>query len=324
MRISVIIPAYNCAATIEATLESVLQQTLPADEILVMDDGSTDNTASILNSFKPRITVFRQPNQGVASARNALCARAQGDLIAFLDHDDLWHPTYLALQRQFFESYPRAVASFAGHVNFGGYHTYQWPSTAQCSLDRAELLEPLAFYKRYNENPGLFASMSYFCIPKGMLSQIGSDPFPVSVSGADDFFVFNALPLLGPVAYLATAAVAYRITDRAHSANLVKALAWSIRAFELLEKRYEETASNTLRKIFQMSFTSRRRGYAKLLMGAGETEKARDQLRRSIRQFADPVSLAKSASLLSLSYLPTPIQPTWPSANRQWRPADEG
>jgi glycosyltransferase involved in cell wall biosynthesis len=324
MRTSVIIPAYNCAATIEATLESVLQQTLPADEILVMDDGSTDNTASILNSFRPRVTVFRQPNQGVASARNALCVRAQGDLIAFLDHDDIWHPTYLALQREVFESRPRAVASFAGHVNFGGYDTYRWPSAPQFSLDRIELLEPLAFYTRYNQTPGLFASMSYFCIPKEVLRQIGSDPFPVSVSGADDFFVFNALPLLGPVAYIAAPAVAYRITDRAHSANLVRAVAWSIRAFELLEKRYEETAGNTLRKVFQMAFTSRRRGYAKLLMGAGDIEKARDQLRRSIRQFADPVSLAKSASLLSLSYLPTPIQPTWPSANRQWHPADEG
>ena len=83
MKVSVLIPTYNSASFIQITLESVLHQTIAPTEILVMDDGSTDETISILGSYKPRISVFQQRNRGVADARNELCRRARGDLIAF-------------------------------------------------------------------------------------------------------------------------------------------------------------------------------------------------------------------------------------------------
>src|SRR6185436_11096286 len=99
VKISVAIPTYNSSAFIKSTLDSVLHQTVPPDEILVLDDGSTDNTVSILNSYKPQVTVFQRQNRGVASARNILCDLTRGELIAFLDHDDIWHPNYLESQR---------------------------------------------------------------------------------------------------------------------------------------------------------------------------------------------------------------------------------
>ena len=98
MKISVVIPTYNSSAFIHATLNSVLCQTRQPDEILILDDISADDTISILNSYKPRFTVFRKNHQGVVSARNSLCERAQGDLVAFLDADDIWHPNYLEVQ----------------------------------------------------------------------------------------------------------------------------------------------------------------------------------------------------------------------------------
>jgi len=69
LAVAVLIPAYNCEKTISETLESVFAQSLPPDEIVVMDDGSTDGTAGLLGSYGPRITVLRQPNGGPASAR---------------------------------------------------------------------------------------------------------------------------------------------------------------------------------------------------------------------------------------------------------------
>ena len=126
VKITVAIPTYNSTATIRSTLESVLAQTARPDEILVLDDGSTDDTISILESYKPRVALFRQENQGVAGTRNALCARASGDLIAFLDHDDIWHPSYLEVQRYFFVEYSEAAAFFTAHVNFNGYGSYEW------------------------------------------------------------------------------------------------------------------------------------------------------------------------------------------------------
>ena len=126
MKISVVIPAYNCQNTIVSTVESVFRQTLAPLEVLVMNDGSTDKTPAILKSFGPRVTVFRQSNGGVASARNALCQHANGDLIAFLDSDDLWHPRYLEAQSKLVQTYPTAVAFFAAHVNFLGDGNYAW------------------------------------------------------------------------------------------------------------------------------------------------------------------------------------------------------
>lgn len=118
-KISVTIPAYNAERTIRATLDSVLEQTLPPDEILVMDDGSSDDTRSIIDSNEPRITVFQPKNAGSATARNALCACAKGDMIAFLDSDDVWHPRYLEFQKRAFERNPTAALFFTGHVDFG-------------------------------------------------------------------------------------------------------------------------------------------------------------------------------------------------------------
>jgi glycosyltransferase involved in cell wall biosynthesis len=93
--VSVIVPAYNASATIERTLRSVLAQTYSQLEIIVMDDGSIDETAAIVERVgreDPRIILLRQPNQGVATARNVSIARARGEFIAPIDADDIWHP----------------------------------------------------------------------------------------------------------------------------------------------------------------------------------------------------------------------------------------
>src|SRR5215831_13620895 len=117
MKISVAIPTYNSARFIQATLNSVLTQSIAPGEILIVDDGSTDETIAILSSYGSSVRVIRQSNQGVAAARNVLASNVAGDLVAFLDHDDLWHPRYLEAQCNSFQQYPEAVAYFAGHVN---------------------------------------------------------------------------------------------------------------------------------------------------------------------------------------------------------------
>ncbi len=97
--VSVITPAYNAAATIEATLRSALDQTYDHLEILVVDDGSTDETVAIVQDMQDnRLCLIQQSNQGVAAARNRAIAEARGSLIAPLDADDIWYPTKLATQ----------------------------------------------------------------------------------------------------------------------------------------------------------------------------------------------------------------------------------
>jgi glycosyltransferase involved in cell wall biosynthesis len=90
MKVSVIVPVFNGAAYLRETIDSVLGQTRAVDEIVVVDDGSTDSSPEILASYGARLTVLRQENRGVAAARNVGLEIASGDLITFLDQDDLW------------------------------------------------------------------------------------------------------------------------------------------------------------------------------------------------------------------------------------------
>ena len=101
--VSVVVPAFNAAKTISETLRSISQQTYSALEIVVVDDGSTDETADIARRHgetEPRLRVVSKPNGGVASARNAGIRCTKGAFVAFIDADDLWHPTKIAKQLQ--------------------------------------------------------------------------------------------------------------------------------------------------------------------------------------------------------------------------------
>lgn len=90
--LSVVIPAFNGAPFIRQAIDSVFQQRYDDIEVIVVDDGSTDETAAIANSFGCRVRVLRQSNQGVGRARNRGIEAARGDFIAFLDQDDWWWP----------------------------------------------------------------------------------------------------------------------------------------------------------------------------------------------------------------------------------------
>ena len=114
MSISVVIPAYNSSRYIAGTLESVLQQTLPADEVLVVDDGSTDETASIAEQFGPPVRVIRRPNSRVAATRNAGIQEAVSEWIGFIDADDLWDSSKLECQMEELARHPGADVCYTG------------------------------------------------------------------------------------------------------------------------------------------------------------------------------------------------------------------
>jgi glycosyltransferase involved in cell wall biosynthesis len=104
--LSTIIPAFRAAHTIGRALDSVLAQTVPPTEIVIVDDGSPDDLAAALKPHGDRVRLIRKPNGGAASARNDGIEQSTGELIAFLDADDYWEPRRLELQLDVFRRHP--------------------------------------------------------------------------------------------------------------------------------------------------------------------------------------------------------------------------
>lgn len=117
LAVSVVIPTYNRARLLQRPLRSALSECRPGDEIIVVDDGSTDATEKTVRSFGPAVRYVRGEHRGAGAARNAGVAAAAGDLVAFLDSDDEWIPGKLAWQRAILERFPDILFVFS---DFGG------------------------------------------------------------------------------------------------------------------------------------------------------------------------------------------------------------
>lgn len=113
--VSCVIPVYNGQQYIRETIESVLQQTVAVDEIIVVDDGSTDDTADIVHTFGSSVRLIQQANSGPAAARNVGVRESRGAFLTFQDADDLWMPTKTALQLAPFADDP-ALMICVGHI----------------------------------------------------------------------------------------------------------------------------------------------------------------------------------------------------------------
>ena len=165
--ISVVIPAYNAAPYIREALESVLAQSYTNFEVIVVDDGSVDNTAQIVRDFGTAVRLVQQKNRGLAAARNAAIKEAQGEIIAPLDADDLWEPVYLEIMIDFLLQHQNAVAAYCGFryisaagVEIGRSASKVVPSESfhETLLGDGNWLIPSAviFYKNMAERVGLF------------------------------------------------------------------------------------------------------------------------------------------------------------------------
>jgi glycosyltransferase involved in cell wall biosynthesis len=116
--VSVIVPCYDSAAYIGQTLESIFAQSYRPIEVIVIDDGSKDNTASIVRQYSSSLRYYRQSNQGVSMARNAGIRLAQGEYLAFIDSDDLWQMTKLEVQVDVLDKHPEVVLVYCLCSNF--------------------------------------------------------------------------------------------------------------------------------------------------------------------------------------------------------------
>ena len=113
--VSVIIPVFNGESYLSEAIDSVLSQSYRPIEVVILDDGSTDNSAVIAQRYLPSIKYYYQPNGGLASALNHGISRSEGEYLAFIDADDLWLPDKLTLQLKTFEAEP-TLDMVLGHI----------------------------------------------------------------------------------------------------------------------------------------------------------------------------------------------------------------
>ncbi|RLC24289.1 MAG: glycosyltransferase family 2 protein [Deltaproteobacteria bacterium] len=107
--VSVILPTFNRAWTLKDAVDSVLNQDYPYIELIVIDDGSEDNTQELLGRYKNRVVILKQENSGVSAARNAGIKNSHGEFIALLDSDDTWDKRKISCQVEFFKRHPEAL-----------------------------------------------------------------------------------------------------------------------------------------------------------------------------------------------------------------------
>src|ERR1700722_199396 len=188
-RVSVIIPTFNRAHCIAGSIESVLAQTFQELEVIVVDDGSTDDTTAILERFGQRIRVIRQDNRGVSAARNAGIRVARADWIAFQDSDDMWHPEKLQTQMECLERY-QARMWFSRSVTDNGELVEDIEEIASTSVEdgvyRIEQSGAIDSVSRAPRHPYLQSLV----IAKELLDRVGD--FDTTLSAAEDTqLIFN-------------------------------------------------------------------------------------------------------------------------------------
>ena len=196
MKFSVIIPLYNKAPYVRKALESVCAQTYRDYELIVINDGSTDNSAVVADEYLKATDgidyqIISQQNAGVSAARNNGVAQASGDYIAFLDADDWWEPTYLEKMAQLIEDYPEAGLYACNYV-------YYKPGKTHVALDipTGYINYPKAYYESLAMPVWTGAAM----ISRKVFDENGG--FPVGIKLGEDFLLWAKIALRYPVVFL--------------------------------------------------------------------------------------------------------------------------
>ena len=171
--ISVVIPAYNCAAYIERTINSVLAQSLLPDEIIVVDDGSADNTSKVVRRFGDKVILIHQDNAGASVARNTGIEAATSKWIAFLDGDDELVPEKIQLQVENLQEHPDLVWAMSNY-----YTCFCDPDHTLTIYDQGKsdaVLKGRNYYNDYFEayKSGVVGNMNTMLIQKAVLIEAG-------------------------------------------------------------------------------------------------------------------------------------------------------
>jgi glycosyltransferase involved in cell wall biosynthesis len=304
--VSVIVTAYNHDRYIADTIQSVLDQTYRDYEVIVVDDGSTDGTAERVAAFADRVRYLRQENQGVAGSRNTGIREARGQLLTFLDGDDLWEPEKLAHHVAAAGDHPRSGVIVVDGVQFSGatiLHESLFPPGVTALLGGAESVT-LSCYERLLRG-NLIASTSQILIPRAVLDDVGlSDPrLPVS----SDWDLYIRIAASYEITFLRKRLVRWRyLATSASGPEHLRPLRWAVDHIAIL-KKHRRSAPSQYQAVIRTLLREKTAETADQTYWYGRQSDpawARRHLLTLLRQH--PFSPVLVAFLLA-SYLPRPL-----------------
>lgn len=195
--ISIIIPLYNKAASIATALNCVLAQTYQDFEVVVVDDGSTDNGAAIVEGYSdPRIRIIRQENAGVSAARNRGIEEARGEYVAFLDADDEWMPEFLEEIVALHREYPACRAQATNYI-FNSYGVKSPTILRKIPFKGERGVLSNYFEVASCSHPPVWTSA--VCIERKLLQEVGG--FPAGVKSGEDLLTWVRIAVRTQWAY---------------------------------------------------------------------------------------------------------------------------
>ena len=196
--VSVVIPTYNRAKWVSKAIDSVLAQTFTDFELLVVDDGSTDQSRQVISAYGSRLHYIYQDNRGVSTARNRGILEARGEWVAFLDSDDEWVPEKLQTQMNLVDRHPQLVmVASDAHIGSGDNRVTLFDIREQVLKDETKCVidRPLLTAFKTNFFP------SSFVVKKDALLQVGM--FDETLSYGEDRDLACRVALLGPLGVVA-------------------------------------------------------------------------------------------------------------------------
>ena len=279
--ISVAMPAYNAERWIGATLESVLAQTSSPDEVVVVDDGSTDGTAAVAEGFGAPVRVVRQANLGAPGAYNRAFRESTGDYVAMCPADDLWEPRKLELQRETLAAHPEADVAFGG-ARYFGLEDRDHPGPGGTGI-----LESGSFLRdMYRSN---IVAAPTALVRRALFDRLGG--FREDLAGEDYEFWMRALTRGAVFFYDARLMVRLR----QHGGNLTsQSLAmWEMN--HLTHTMYADALGDD--RLSRRTLADDLRVLGRSHLGLGDVRSARQAYRASLRQRAHPSAIAWSLLL---------------------------
>ncbi len=254
MTVSVIIPAFNAAMFIVEALDSVVSQTLPVLEIVVVDDGSADDTLELVSAWSEGqrfpVKIHAQANAGVSVARNTAINLASGEWVALLDADDIWLPNHVAELVAAARSYPQAITVFGDTVHFdqtgAEYPPFSRDKTLKCAVAQQgdyHLLDAEQFFA--GTVPGLFLCPSATMVRRDVALAIGG--FDATIRYIEDRDFFLRMALRGPAAFADCSISRNRIHDSniTHPRNAQRNAFYMIKLLRKMRDADEGTSTST-------------------------------------------------------------------------------